>query len=65
MKIKCKVCKTRVVPQRESTVDVRKMLFSKPLYCDVMDCPKCGCQIALGIRETGVVHADEKGKVEE
>jgi len=61
-KVKCSVCKTRVVPKREKTVHTNtgiSNVFSKPIYVDVMDCPKCGCQIALGIRESFEIDGKE------
>lgn len=66
-KVKCGVCKARVVPRRETTVctnaDITTIL-SKRIYMDVMDCPKCGCQIALGVREISVINQNSEGEDE-
>jgi len=51
-KIKCSVCGYRVTPKRERTLRVDNNLSANNfIYSDAMDCPNCGCQILLKLRE--------------
>lgn len=51
-KIKCKVCGLRLEPKRERTVPIKSGgIFDTTIaHYDVMDCPRCGCEITLDIR---------------
>jgi hypothetical protein len=53
-KVKCGVCEASVKPKREKTMQTNTGLgglISHPVCVDVMDCPECGCQICLKVRE--------------
>lgn len=51
-KIKCKVCGLRTEPRRERTTEIRSgfVLNVTTMYYDVMNCPRCDCEITLQAR---------------
>lgn len=70
MKLKCKVCGERYLPRKETTYQAQEVLTgiaalgaTERIY-DATDCPRCGCQLLLGIRvpmykERGIEHESE------
>lgn len=58
-KIKCNVCGLRLEPKQERIVEKKSgfLLDITMTYYDVMDCPKCGCEITLQVRH-GVAAAE-------
>lgn len=56
-KIKCGVCGKRFVPDKEQRYTAGKVsaglsrLTTPYTYYDAFDCPQCGCQIIVGVRE--------------
>ena len=55
-KIRCDVCRSRVVPQRERTVKCRfETTEDTTVHFDVMDCPHCGCEVTLHVRNKEIV----------
>lgn len=54
-KIKCGVCGKRFVldkEQRYTAVSAGLSRLTEPnTYYDAFDCPQCGCQIIVGVRE--------------
>ena len=65
-KIKCKVCRFRFAPQKEtmylSTEKVGPLpaLTTPSRIYECFDCPKCGCQTAVNIRMTPVAPLEEE-----
>lgn len=59
-KRKCEVCGHRFAPTKEAiyTVEeprtVLEALTTAPTRFSAMDCPRCGCQIALAVRQPRV-----------
>lgn len=56
--IKCKVCKKRFSPKKENKYIVQEIptvtnVFTGTKAFEAFDCPKCGCQNIVGIREGG------------
>ena len=55
-KKKCYVCGYRFTPERENTYtaeeprSMAECLTKPPMRFSAIDCPRCGCQIALAIR---------------
>lgn len=55
-KTKCRVCGYRFTPERENIYTAEEprsmadMLTKAPTRFSAVDCPVCGCQIALAIR---------------
>lgn len=55
-KTECRVCGKRFIPKRENIYtaeeprSVADMLTKAPTRFSAVDCPVCGCQIALAIR---------------
>ena len=55
-KKKCRVCGYRFTPERENVYTaeypryVADMLTKAPMRFSAVDCPVCGCQIALAFR---------------
>lgn len=55
-KTKCRVCGYRFTPKRENIYTAEEprfaadMLTKAPMRFSAVDCPVCGCQIALAIR---------------
>lgn len=55
-KKKCGVCGYRFTPERENTYtaeeprSMAECLTKPPMRFSAIDCPRCGCQIALAIR---------------
>ncbi len=54
-KIKCKVCKTWFIPDKEQRYTVKEndglsSLTKGVRTFDAFDCPVCGCQCLAGIR---------------
>ena len=65
--IKCDICDASVTPRRDYTVQTNTGfpgVLASPLCFDVMDCPVCGCQITLKVRETVKVEDDEEAAEE-
>lgn len=56
-KVKCAVCGNKTIAQRART-EVIGVLFNPLRYFDVMDCPKCGCEITLIERKGPSPEAD-------
>lgn len=56
-KLRCSVCGYRFVPARnlvyqaKTRVSALQALTERPTVYDAMDCPHCGCQISLKIRD--------------
>ena len=48
-KTKCRVCGYRFKPKKEE-VYTADMLTKAPMRFSAVDCPVCGCQIALAFR---------------
>ena len=68
--MKCKVCGKRFKLQADKRyeVAVRKegladVLLGKMTIFECFDCPKCGCQNAMNVREKTIIEIDGKGKV--
>ena len=59
--MKCKVCGARfalskdTLYQVEQVVSVTQMLTASAQIYDAVDCPKCGCQLTLGVRLPRIV----------
>lgn len=55
-KTECRVCGYRFTPERENIYTAEEprsaleMLTAAPVRFSAVDCPRCGCQIALAIR---------------
>lgn len=55
-KTKCRVCGYRFTPERENVYTAEEprfaadMLTKAPMRFSAVDCPVCGCQIALAFR---------------
>ncbi len=64
MKIKCKICKYRFKLSKEMLYVAQEtacgvsILPTNTKMFDAVDCPRCGCQILLNVREPVV---DTKG----
>lgn len=56
MKKKCNACGHRFHPDKEKIYPAQnrqtviEALSSAPQTFDMMDCPRCGCQVALAVR---------------
>lgn len=70
---KCKVCNEFFELKKEDRYDVTKLpaggtfgtLFSNPVAYDAFDCPYCGCQNIVNVRETHTsVPEPEEGDTE-
>lgn len=65
MKKKCHACGYRFQPTKEAVYTAREpqslsqALTSAAKCFDVMDCPRCGCQIALSVRLPAENHNPE------
>lgn len=70
MKTKCRVCGKRLMPTKETVyfvspkLSVAEVLTKKQTIYEACDCPRCGCQAVLGIREP-IFREDEKGNKDE
>lgn len=60
MKAKCKVCKHKFALSKEMLYVVQEVVCGVNIIVpqtkmfDAVDCPKCGCQLLLNIREPAV-----------
>lgn len=63
----CKVCGNKFELKKENryTASRRESIFCIPTYYDAFDCPVCGCQNIVGVRESSCLSDDEKGTGEE
>jgi hypothetical protein len=63
-KVKCKICKHRFSLSKEMLYVAQEIACGVNIFTpatkmfDAVDCPKCGCQLLLNIREPAV---DAKG----
>ncbi len=64
-KMECKVCGTRIKPAKDEIyaaterLTPMELLTSKARVFDAIDCPRCGCQNLLAIREPRVEAENE------
>ena len=62
--IKCGVCSQRVAPIAATVYTVQgdngilKSCHLSPQLYDVLDCPRCGCQVMLALRYPRVTESD-------
>lgn len=69
-KTECRVCGYRFTPERENIYTAEEprsmadMLTKAPTRFSAVDCPICGCQIALAIRVPRVDISDNKERRE-
>lgn len=56
--MKCKVCNKRFKPLAENRYEVARLapdgllgICSKPQTVECFDCPRCGCQNVVNVRE--------------
>lgn len=62
-KTECRVCGYRFTPERENIYTAEEprsmadMLTKAPTRFSAVDCPVCGCQIALAIRAPRIAEA--------
>ena len=56
--MKCKVCGKRFSPNKENRYEIMRfprgveVLYERAKILECFDCPKCGCQNIVNIRET-------------
>ena len=56
-KLKCEVCGKRFEPASDKKYNVLKQpvglqaIVERPVIYEAFDCPKCGCQKLVGVRE--------------
>ena len=62
---KCKVCGKRLKMDSEKRYEVVKIphslntLFEAPIVFECFDCPRCGCQNAVNVREGNVPNPED------
>lgn len=72
-KKKCRVCGHCFTPKKEEIYtaeepqSMTERITKAPTRFSAIDCPRCGCQIALAIRvpKVNLAHAVEEGKEDE
>ena len=66
--MKCKVCGKRFMPTKDMVykvieqLSIAEALTKTPRVFDVVDCPRCGCQVFLGFRLAPLTSEGADGK---
>ena len=63
--IKCKICNKRFKALAQKRYEVIKVpaplevLVKNPIIIEAFDCPRCGCQNIVNVRETEINNCEE------
>jgi len=59
--MKCKVCGKWFKLQADKRYEeIKKEVFSKPVFFECFDCPKCGCQNIVNVRLRTVYEINDR-----
>ena len=60
--LKCKVCGKKFIPRKDKKYEIKRRsenmmmdMFNRPVIYECFDCPRCGCQLVVNVRETETI----------